>query len=79
MKFVVANHTINYKSEGFLNDIITCYGSIDTLTECSFDLLFHFKENGKTLAMLQTGCIYYDFQTRKIKAFAESYNIVFNK
>ncbi|HQV79008.1 MAG TPA: thioesterase family protein [Chitinophagales bacterium] len=77
---VVANHTINYKSEGFLNDIITCYGSIDTLTECSFDLLFHFKkENGKTLAMLRTGCIYYDFQTRKIKALPESYNIVFNK
>ncbi len=71
---IVANHTVNYKSEGFLKDEIACEVGINQLTECSFDLVFHFiKNNEKTLALLRTGCIYYDYNERKIRHLPENF------
>ncbi len=77
---IVANHTINYKSEGFLGDEIVCEVGVDTITECSFDLIFHFiKNQERSLAVLRTGCVYFNFKERKINALPDSYLQVFEK
>lgn len=77
---IFANHTINYKSEGFLNDEITCEVGVNNITECSFDLISHFiKTNSKTLALVRTGIVYYDYETRKIKPLPESFITAFTK
>jgi acyl-CoA thioesterase FadM len=71
---VIANHTINYKNEGFLNDEITCQTGITNITECSFDLIFNFiKQDGRTLAVLRSGCVYYNFNLRKIRPLPEDF------
>ena len=71
---IVANHTINYKSEGFLGDEITCEVGVNNITECSFDLIFHFAKNKeRTLALVRTGCVYYNYSERKIHALPETF------
>jgi len=64
---IVANHSIHYKNEGFLDDVIICNAGVSTITECSFDLIFQFvKQDGKVLALVRTGCVYYEYSQRKI-------------
>ncbi|MEZ5026479.1 MAG: thioesterase family protein [Chitinophagales bacterium] len=71
---IVANHSIVYKSEGFLGDAISCVIGVENMSECSFDLIFHFiKNQEKTLAMVRTGCVYFDYINRKIHPLPESY------
>ena len=71
---IVANHSITYKSEGFLGDEITCEVGVNNITECSFDMIFHFiKNKEKTLAIIRTGCVYYDYAQRKIHALPENF------
>ena len=71
---IVANHSIHYKNEGFLNDAIICHAGVDTITECSFDLIFHFvKSNGSTLAILRSGCVYYEYNCKKIRQLPDSF------
>lgn len=77
---IVANHSIRYKNEGFLQDVITCETGINNITECSFDLIFHFvKDNGNTLAIVRTGCVYYAYEQRKIRPLPDSFIIAFSK
>ena len=69
---IVANHSVNYKSEGFLGDVINCHVGIENISECSFDMIFQFvKENGRNLAFVRSGCIYFDFMDRKINPLPE--------
>jgi len=71
---IVANHSIHYKNEGFLGDEISCGVGVNTITACSFDLVFHFiKNTGKTLALVRTGCVYYDYKERKIHALPQNF------
>ena len=77
---IVANHSIRYKNEGFLQDVITCETGINNITEYSFDLIFHFvKDNGNTLAIVRTGCVYYAYEQRKIRPLPDSFIIAFSK
>jgi acyl-CoA thioesterase FadM len=77
---IFANHSINYKNEGFLGDEIVCHVGVNNITECSFDLISHFiKSNSTTLAIVRTGIIYFDYETRKIKALPESFITAFTK
>lgn len=75
---IIANHSIQYKNEGFLGEEITCHTGILNITECSFDLIFQFlKNNGKTLALLRSGCVYYEYGNRKIRPLPERFLEVF--
>lgn len=77
---IIANHCIHYKNEGFLGDEISCNVGVDTITECSFDLVFQFiKNNEKPLALLRTGCVYYEYEQRKIRHLPESFIQAFLK
>lgn len=77
---VIANHIAVYKAEGFLGDNIKCEAVINEVTECSFNLIFHFiKENGKTLALLSTLCVFFDFNQRKIKELPSDFVHLFGK
>ncbi len=75
---IVANHSIHYKNEGFLDDVIICNAGVSTVTECSFDLIFQFvKQDGKVLALVRTGCVYYEYSQRKIRHLPEDFTNIF--
>ena len=75
---IVANHSIHYKNEGFLDEVIICNAGVSTVTECSFDLIFQFvKQDGKVLALVRTGCVYYEYSQRKIRPLPEDFIQVF--
>lgn len=62
---IIANHTIRYKNEGFIDDEITCHVGVNNVTECSFDLIYHFvKLNNVTMAIVRTGCVYYNYDDK---------------
>jgi acyl-CoA thioester hydrolase len=77
---IVANHSIQYRCEGFLNDTISCEVGVGNQTECSFDLFTHFVKNpsGKTLAVVRSGLIYFDYQYRKIRHLPKVYGKIFS-
>lgn len=75
---ILANHSIKYIAEGFLGEEIECQVGILNLSSCSFDMLFYFvKNNGKPLAIVRTGCVYFNYHTKKIQelpmAFVEAF------
>ncbi len=71
---IVVNHAINYKNEGFAGDKITCQVGVTNVTECSFDLVLHFiKNQEKTLAVLRTGKVYFDYNERKIRPLPQAF------
>lgn len=75
---IVANHTIKYVSEGFLNDEITCNVGVANITTCSYDLIFHFlKKNNKTLALVRTGSVYFDYHDKRIREIPDSFKKAF--
>jgi acyl-CoA thioester hydrolase len=75
---IVANHTIKYVSEGFLNDEITCNVGVANITTCSYDLIFHFlKKNNKTLALVRTGSVYFDYHEKRIREIPDSFKKAF--
>lgn len=65
---IVANHSIVYKSEGFLNDLIRAEVAVNNITSCSYDLIIRFtkKETGQVLALLRSGTVCFNYQTREI-------------
>lgn len=71
---IIANHSIQYKNEGFLDDEITCEVGLQNLTAYSFDIVFHFiKQNKKTLAMVRTGCVYFNYALREKQHLPDFY------
>jgi acyl-CoA thioesterase FadM len=75
---IIANHSIQYKSEGFLGDEITCEVGVNNITDYSFDLIFHFlKSNNKTMATVRTGCVYYHYDEKKIQPLPDDFIKVF--
>lgn len=76
---IVANHSIHYHSEGFLGDVIQCEVGITNLSECSFDVVFNFKKiNGKTMVVVRSGCVYFDYAARKIRALPVNFITAFS-
>lgn len=76
---IVANHCIKYISEGFLDDRIVCKVGISELTSCSFDMVMYFvKANGKPLAIIRTGVVYFDYNERRIREIPKNYLDKFN-
>lgn len=65
---IVANHTVVYHSEGFLDDEIQIEVGIDHLTECSFDMVIRLQKKGaeRYFISLRTGIICFDYAERKI-------------
>jgi acyl-CoA thioesterase FadM len=72
---IIASHSIQYKSEGFSGDTILCEISVSNLTECTFDLVMHFikQSTNKTLAVVRSGIVYFDYQNRKIRHLPSYY------
>ena len=77
--FIIVNHSIVYKSEGFLGDTVVCEAGVTNPTECSFDLIFHFIKSSaqKTLAVVRSGLVYFDYQNRKIRHLPDKYLSLF--
>lgn len=75
---IIANHGIQYRSEGFSGDTIHVEVSTAQPTECSFDLVMHFiKSDGKSLAVLRSGLIYFDYGQRKIRPMPDVFRTLF--
>lgn len=72
---IVANHSVKYITEGFLDDEIICKVGVNELTTCSFDMVMHFikKETQKTLALVRSAVVYFDYNERRIRELPQSY------
>ncbi|MCB9033745.1 MAG: thioesterase family protein [Chitinophagales bacterium] len=72
---IVVNHQIVYKSEGFLHDEITCAIGVCNFTSYGFDAVFHFikKKENKTLAILKTGVVYFDYFNKRVHKLPMAY------
>jgi acyl-CoA thioester hydrolase len=72
---IIASHSIQYRSEGFLGDTIICEISAGNLTECTFDLYMHFIKSStqKTLAAVRSGMVYFNYQHRKIRHLPQAF------
>ncbi|MCO5248415.1 MAG: thioesterase family protein [Chitinophagales bacterium] len=72
---IVANHSIIYKSEGFLGDKIGIELTVGNVTECSLDMFLRMrklKEN-VDLIHLRTGLVCFDYGSRKIKNWPQKF------
>lgn len=65
---IIADVAIQYKSEGFLGDILNIKIAVDDITRYGFDMLYLIsnKETGKEVARGKTGIVCFDYETRKI-------------
>lgn len=72
---IVANHTIVYQSEGFLDDEVLIEVGIDNLTEYSFDIVIRTKksDSGRNMVVLRTGVVCFNYQKREIQSIPEQF------
>lgn len=72
---IVANHSIAYKSEGFLGEQIDIELSIDNVSECTFDMYIKLKkaDSNKDMILLRTGLVCFDYSTRKISELPKEF------
>jgi acyl-CoA thioester hydrolase len=75
---IMINAVVEYKSEGFLGDEIRVDVGMDHFTSSGFDMFYKMlnQTTGKTLAIVKTGILCFDYEKRKIrklpKAFVEN-------
>lgn len=65
---IIADVAIQYKSEGFLGDMLLIQIAVDNLTRYGFDMLYLItnKATGKEVARGKTGIVCFNYETRKI-------------
>lgn len=70
---IIADVAIQYKSEGFLGDVLNIKIAIDDITRYGFDMLYLVtnKATGKEVARGKTGIVCFDYETRKIALIPE--------
>lgn len=65
---IIADVAIQYKSEGFLGDVLIVKIGVEEITRFGFDMLYLLqnKSTNKELARGKTGIVCFDYTTRKI-------------
>ena len=64
--FIVANHSIQYKAEGFEGDHLSLQVFVDNISDCSFDFYIRVKNTDKDIDMIlmRTGIVFFDYSKR---------------
>lgn len=66
---IMTDAAVIYKSEGFLGDTINIEIGISEISGLGFDLIYSMKNitSGKMLALVKTGVVFFDYNSRKMK------------
>ena len=62
---VIADITANFKAEVFPNDIVSVKSHVGDMGETGFRIFHCITANQKTVALIETGIVAFDYQTRQ--------------
>ena len=70
---IIANATLQYKSEAFLGDVLVANVAVSNVTKVGFDMLYQLvnKVSGKEVARGRTGIYCFDFKKRRVVSIPE--------
>lgn len=71
---IIANATLQYRSEAFLGDVLVINISVSNVTKVGFDMLYQLvnKISGKEVARGRTGVYCFDYEKRRVASIPES-------
>ena len=73
---IMSDLGVNYLGEGFMFDEIIIRSTIDEISNASFRIFHHVTKKDKTIALVETGIIAFDYNERRIteipKVFLDS-------
>lgn len=71
---IIADATVQYKSESFLGDVLIVRIAVDDITKYGFDMLYQIenKSTGKEVARGKTGIVCFNYDLKKVASIPES-------
>lgn len=72
---IMADAAIQYKGEGFYSDELNIEIGVTDFTKNGCDFIYRLtnKKNGKLIALVKTGIVFYDYKRRKILAIPKKF------
>jgi acyl-CoA thioesterase FadM len=70
---IMSDLSVNYLGEGFMFDKITVFSHIDEISPASFRVFHNFTKDDKTIALVETGLITFDYSEREISEVPEEF------
>ena len=67
-EIIMVDAEVQYKAEGFYGDVLTIEVGIKDITKTSCDIVYQLtnKETEKVIAIVKTGIVFFDYQSRKV-------------
>ena len=77
---IMTDSAIVYRSEGFYGDVIQIDVAVGDFNKygCDFYYLLSNQQTAKELAIAKTGVVFFDYQTRKLKATPPEFKKLFD-
>lgn len=69
----IADLAINFKAEAFARDRIEIDSHIGEISEKSFRLFHRLRRGDRVIALVETGIVTYDYQSRSVTALPEAF------
>lgn len=75
---IMVDAAVQYKSEGHYSDILIVDVAINDFTSVGCDIVYKMsnKETGKTVAVVKTGIVFYDYEKKKVKPVPEKFKSI---
>jgi len=72
---IMVDAAVQYKSEGHYGDVLIVDVAINDFTSVGCDIVYKMsnKETGKTVAVVKTGIVFYDYEKKKVKPVPEKF------
>jgi acyl-CoA thioesterase FadM len=72
---IMADAAVQYNAEGFYGDVLIIELGIRDITKTGCDIIYHIrnKKTGKSVAIVKTGIVFFDYQKRKVVTIPEEF------
>jgi len=76
---IMADAAVQYKSEGFLGDVLIVQMAIPQFTRVGFDMIYQMskEESGQVVAMIKTALVFFDYEQKKLVSVPEKFKALF--
>lgn len=73
---IMADAVVIYKSEAFHGDQLKVEMAVDDISDIGFDIYYKFTNtiNGKEVALVKTGMVFYNYNLRKVESTPEAFS-----
>ena len=78
---IMSDAVLVYKAEGFYGEVLTIEVTVNEFSSRGCDFLYRLsnKENGKEIARVKTGIVFYDYENKKIVSVPAIFKSHFEK